>query len=105
MTIEDTEHVDLATPSGPMRTHLFGPTAPGKYPGILLYSEIFQVTGPIRRKLGEGGRAARDRRQRPGGDQALSRIGSRRPKIGRVGDPPYFKVTFPPSPPAWPLSA
>lgn len=54
MTIEDTEHVDLATPSGPMRTHLFGPTAPGKYPGILLYSEIFQVTGPIRRKLGEG---------------------------------------------------
>jgi carboxymethylenebutenolidase len=32
-----------------MRTFVFRPTAPGKYPGILLYSEIFQVTGPIRR--------------------------------------------------------
>ena len=49
MTIKDPEHVDLATPSGPMRTYLFRPTAPGKYPGILLYSEIFQVTAPIRR--------------------------------------------------------
>jgi len=49
MTIKDNEHVDLATPSGPMRTYLFRPTAPGRYPGILLYSEIFQVTGPIRR--------------------------------------------------------
>lgn len=49
MTLKDNEHVDLATPSGPMRTYLFRPQAPGKYPGILLYSEIFQVTGPIRR--------------------------------------------------------
>jgi carboxymethylenebutenolidase len=49
MTIKDNEHVDLATPSGPMRTYLFRPQAPGRYPGILLYSEIFQVTGPIRR--------------------------------------------------------
>jgi len=49
MTIKDNEYVDLATPSGPMRTYLFRPTAPGKYPGLLLYSEIFQVTGPIRR--------------------------------------------------------
>lgn len=49
MTIKDNEHIDLATPTGPMRTHLFRPTAPGRYPGILLYSEIFQVTGPIRR--------------------------------------------------------
>src|SRR3954471_21540879 len=49
MTIKDNEHIDLATPSGPMRTHLFRPTAPGRYPGILLFSEIFQVTGPIRR--------------------------------------------------------
>ena len=49
MTIKDPEPVDLATPSGPMRTYLFRPTAPGKYPGLLLYSEIFQVTGPIRR--------------------------------------------------------
>ena len=49
MTLQDNEHVDLATPSGPVRTYIFRPTAPGKYPGLLLYSEIFQVTGPIRR--------------------------------------------------------
>src|SRR3989442_13466491 len=49
MTITDHEFVDLATPTGPMRTFVFRPQAPGKYPGILLYSEIFQVTGPIRR--------------------------------------------------------
>ena len=49
MTIKDSESVDLVTPSGPMRTHIFRPTAPGRYPGLLLFSEIFQVTGPIRR--------------------------------------------------------
>jgi len=49
MTIIDTEFEDVLTPTGPMRTHLFRPVAPGRYPGILLYSEIFQVTGPIRR--------------------------------------------------------
>jgi carboxymethylenebutenolidase len=49
MIILDTETVDLPTPAGPMRTHIFRPVAPGKYPGIVFYSEIFQVTGPIRR--------------------------------------------------------
>lgn len=49
MTIKDTEFADLPTPNGPMRTYVFRPAAEGKYPGILLYSEIFQVTGPIRR--------------------------------------------------------
>jgi carboxymethylenebutenolidase len=49
MTIQDQEFSDLATPTGPMRTYILRPTAPGRYPGILLYSEIFQVTGPIRR--------------------------------------------------------
>ena len=49
MTIKDSEFVDLATPTGPMRTHIFRPTAEGRYPGILMFSEIFQVTGPIRR--------------------------------------------------------
>lgn len=49
MNILDTETVDLPTPAGPMRTHLFRPAAPGKFPGIIFYSEIFQVTGPIRR--------------------------------------------------------
>jgi carboxymethylenebutenolidase len=32
-----------------MRTYLVRPAAEGRYPGVLLYSEIFQVTGPIRR--------------------------------------------------------
>ena len=49
MTIRDPKNCDLSTPTGPMRTVVFRPTAPGRYPGILLYSEIFQITGPIRR--------------------------------------------------------
>ena len=49
MTITDHEFVDLETPAGSMRTHVFRPVAEGRYPGILLFSEIFQVTGPIRR--------------------------------------------------------
>jgi carboxymethylenebutenolidase len=42
-------HVDLATPTGPMRTHLYRPAGAGRYPGLVLYSEIFQRTGPISR--------------------------------------------------------
>jgi carboxymethylenebutenolidase len=49
MTIREPETIDLPTPSGPMRTYVFRPTAPGRYPGLLLFSEIFQVTAPIRR--------------------------------------------------------
>ena len=49
MIITDTESADLPTPTGPMRTYLFRPVAQGRYPGLVLYSEIFQVTGPIRR--------------------------------------------------------
>src|SRR5476651_2058139 len=49
MILRDNEFVDVETPTGPMRTYLFRPVAPGRYPGLLLYSEIFQVTGPIRR--------------------------------------------------------
>src|SRR5690349_18278558 len=49
MVIKDDESADVDTPSGPMRTHIFRPAAEGRYPGILLYSEIFQVTGPIHR--------------------------------------------------------
>lgn len=48
MTITE-EIVDLQTPTGAMRTFVLHPTAPGKYPAIIFYSEIFQVTGPIRR--------------------------------------------------------
>jgi carboxymethylenebutenolidase len=43
------DFVDLDTPTGPMRTHRFEPTAGGPYPGVVLFSEIYQVTGPIRR--------------------------------------------------------
>jgi carboxymethylenebutenolidase len=49
MIILDNEYVDLSTPYGPMRTHIFRPVAAGKYPGLIFYSEIFQVTGPIHR--------------------------------------------------------
>jgi carboxymethylenebutenolidase len=49
MTIVDNEYVDLQTPTGPMRTHIVRPAVPGHYPGIVFYSEIFQITGPIRR--------------------------------------------------------
>jgi carboxymethylenebutenolidase len=49
MTIKDQEFADIPTPTGPMRTYVFRPAAPGRYPGVMLFSEIFQVTGPIRR--------------------------------------------------------
>lgn len=49
MIIKDTEFADIATPNGPMRAYIFRPVAPGKYPGVVFYSEIFQVTEPIRR--------------------------------------------------------
>ncbi|WP_050030201.1 dienelactone hydrolase family protein [Verrucomicrobium sp. BvORR034] len=49
MILRSDEFADLPTPFGPMRTHLFRPVAEGRYPGILMYSEIFQATAPIRR--------------------------------------------------------
>jgi len=49
MTITDNQTIDLPTSTGPMRTYIFRPAAGGRYPGLLLFSEIFQVTGPIRR--------------------------------------------------------
>lgn len=48
MTITE-EAVEVNTPTGPMRTHILRPNGDGQYPAILFYSEIFQVTGPIRR--------------------------------------------------------
>src|SRR5689334_22588850 len=49
MTITDGESADIPTPTGPMRTYVVRPVAGGRYAGLVLYSEIFQVTGPIRR--------------------------------------------------------
>jgi carboxymethylenebutenolidase len=43
------ETIEVPTPSGPMRTYVLHPVAEGKYPGLVFYSEIFQVTGPVRR--------------------------------------------------------
>lgn len=46
-------HVDLETDTGPMRTYVYEPCQDGRparrYPGLILYSEIFQQTDPIRR--------------------------------------------------------
>lgn len=46
--------VDLATPTGIMRVYVYRPADSGsepnrKWPAIILYSEIFQQTGPVRR--------------------------------------------------------
>lgn len=45
--------LDVATPTGPMRTYLYLPREPGRplqaRPGLVLYSEIFQQTPPVRR--------------------------------------------------------
>jgi carboxymethylenebutenolidase len=48
MTIQE-EAAEIRTQAGPMRALVLRPSAGGKYPGIVLFSEIFQITGPIRR--------------------------------------------------------
>ena len=40
---------DITTPTGPMRTYILRPVAAGNYPGIVFFSEIYQVTEPVRR--------------------------------------------------------
>lgn len=49
MTIREPEYHDVETPTGPMRCHIFRPSSEGAYPGLALYSEIYQMTGPIAR--------------------------------------------------------
>ncbi len=49
MVIREDAPIDVATPSGPMRSYVLRPAAAGRYPGLVLFSEIFQVTGPVRR--------------------------------------------------------
>ena len=39
----------LKTPTGDMRVQVFHPNAQGKFPAIIFYSEIFQITAPIER--------------------------------------------------------
>lgn len=43
------EATELTTAQGPMRVHVHRPAGPGRFPGLVLSSEIFQQTGPIRR--------------------------------------------------------
>ena len=50
MIIRSDEIEDVPTPDGGvMRLHLFRPAVPGRFPGVLFFSEIYQVTNPIRR--------------------------------------------------------
>src|ERR1700733_14106232 len=49
MILQEDAPIDLDTSTGPMRTYTYRPVAPGRYPGVVLFSEIFQRTGPIGR--------------------------------------------------------
>ena len=52
MNVHD-DITDIPTPTGPMRTYVYSPVdsraTDKRYPGLVLYSEIFQQTPPIRR--------------------------------------------------------
>ena len=45
---DETHDVEVSG-GGSMRMHLFRPAIDGRFPGVLLLSEIYQVTAPIRR--------------------------------------------------------
>ncbi|MHA6719006.1 dienelactone hydrolase family protein [Sphingomonas sp. RS6] len=50
MILRSDETTDVDVPgSGAMRIHWFRPAVEGTFPGIVIYSEIYQVTAPIRR--------------------------------------------------------
>ena len=50
MIIRSDEILDVPVAgSSAMRMHLFRPAVEGRFPGVLLFSEIYQVTDPIRR--------------------------------------------------------
>jgi carboxymethylenebutenolidase len=42
-------YVEIPTAGAPMRTFLAAPAAPGRYPGLWCYSDIFQLTGTMLR--------------------------------------------------------
>jgi carboxymethylenebutenolidase len=46
-----TSDAELTIAGFPCRTYVARPKPEGRYPGILLYSEIFQLTGPILRSV------------------------------------------------------
>ncbi len=50
MILHPADHSDLpVSDGGVMRTHVFRPAGGDRFPGVILYSEIYQVTDPIRR--------------------------------------------------------
>jgi carboxymethylenebutenolidase len=49
--IVSSEHVDVPAPGGAMRTLLARPRASGRFPGVVFYSDIFQLTGPMVRSV------------------------------------------------------
>jgi carboxymethylenebutenolidase len=50
--IVTTQYVDIPLPGSPMRTFVASPKAQGRYPGVLCYSDIFQLTPPLLRTCG-----------------------------------------------------
>ncbi len=46
-----TSDTELRVDDSPMRVYVAAPKPEGNYPGMLLYSEIFQLTAPIRRSV------------------------------------------------------
>jgi carboxymethylenebutenolidase len=48
MLVSEDAPVDLATPTGPMRTYVYRPSVTPA-PGVVLYSEIYQRTAPVHR--------------------------------------------------------
>ena len=77
--------VDLDTPSGKMRTYLLKPAAPGKYPGIVFYSEIFQARSRNRHARRVGNRRCKPLAPRPRnrflGASRMLRIAARFPPV------------------------
>ena len=45
----NSEYIDIVSGGSPMRMFVASPRAEGKYPGIICYSDIFQLTGPMLR--------------------------------------------------------
>lgn len=43
------EYVDIPSGRSPMRIFVAAPKADGKFPGVIFYSDIFQLTGPMLR--------------------------------------------------------
>ncbi len=43
------QSIDIPTQTGVMRCYVYRPAREGKFPAIILYSEIFQHTAPIAR--------------------------------------------------------